>query len=229
MARSCRHEGIEPANPLQYVAKASILAAANLTLLMPAEIFQPVLPLLAAFDMMSMLPAAGVMLIVMAMFSMLRKRRKNEAANPQLAPQEQLERNKQLRGMRGDLEELMVEIEQFAKRLGAQLDAKAIQLETLLKQAERKAQELKALGGNSHSSPRQETSPRDISETASPSRTAASTRTATETATKVESETTDPVAKAVYRLADQGLAPHDIAQKLNEHVGKIELILALRT
>ena len=41
-------------------------------------------------------------------------------------------------------------------------------------------------------------------------------------------EPVDPLAKSVYSFADQGLDPAAIAAKLNEHVGKIELILALR-
>jgi hypothetical protein len=39
----------------------------------------------------------------------------------------------------------------------------------------------------------------------------------------------DPLARQVYQLADTGLAPADIAQKIGEHVGKVELILALRS
>lgn len=38
----------------------------------------------------------------------------------------------------------------------------------------------------------------------------------------------DPLAGEVYRLADSGLPPVQIAQKLGQHTGKIELILALR-
>ena len=38
----------------------------------------------------------------------------------------------------------------------------------------------------------------------------------------------DPLSSAVYRLADSGRAPLDIARELDEQVGKVELILALR-
>ncbi|MBX3403496.1 MAG: hypothetical protein KF699_08820 [Phycisphaeraceae bacterium] len=38
----------------------------------------------------------------------------------------------------------------------------------------------------------------------------------------------DPIAGEVYRLADSGLPPVQIAQKLGQHTGKVELILALR-
>ena len=39
----------------------------------------------------------------------------------------------------------------------------------------------------------------------------------------------DALASAVYRLADAGRLPLDIARELNEQVGKVELILALRS
>jgi hypothetical protein len=38
----------------------------------------------------------------------------------------------------------------------------------------------------------------------------------------------DPVTAEIYRLNDQGLSPMDIARKLGQHLGKVELILALR-
>ena len=38
----------------------------------------------------------------------------------------------------------------------------------------------------------------------------------------------DPLARSVYQLADEGMEPTQIAQQLDEHIGKIELILALR-
>jgi hypothetical protein len=38
----------------------------------------------------------------------------------------------------------------------------------------------------------------------------------------------DPVTRRVYGLADQGLTPVEIAGRLEEQVGKVELILALR-
>ncbi len=50
-------------------------------------------------------------------------------------------------------------------------------------------------------------------------------------ATGVATRTTeldDPVARSIYRLADQGASAMDISRKLNEHLGKVELILALR-
>lgn len=38
----------------------------------------------------------------------------------------------------------------------------------------------------------------------------------------------DPLSQRVYGLADQGMPPVEIARKLEEQIGKVELILALR-
>lgn len=39
---------------------------------------------------------------------------------------------------------------------------------------------------------------------------------------------TDPLNQRVYELADTGLPPVEIARRLQQHTGKVELILALR-
>ena len=39
----------------------------------------------------------------------------------------------------------------------------------------------------------------------------------------------DSVMEEIYRLADEGRSPVEIARELEEHAGKVELILALRT
>lgn len=42
------------------------------------------------------------------------------------------------------------------------------------------------------------------------------------------SDTSDPVMREVYALADEGKSAREIAAELNEHAGKVELMLALR-
>ena len=43
-----------------------------------------------------------------------------------------------------------------------------------------------------------------------------------------EPNDTDPLAQEIYQLSDSGKNPVEIAGALEEHVGKVELILALR-
>ena len=148
------------------------------------------------------LPIVGILLIIISLFMGIRKRR--HASATRLSPREQIERNRQHGGMRRDLERLMVEIETMAKHVGSQLDAKAIRLERLLDEAEAKTNQLEQISGKPASAPASPPLERPMPDIA------------------------DPGAQQVYALADQGRSPMEIARQLNEHVGKIELILSLR-
>lgn len=183
--------------------------------------FTASIPMLAEFQRTDLVFAAGILMITMALLSWSKKRKRREATNPMLTPTEQLERNKQLRGVRGDLETLMVEIEQFSKRLSAHLDAKTVAIELLLKQADQRIAELQRLAkSNGHDRP----------DTQPPSAESNSAEPPIKTISRSAPEIPDdPLSRSVYQLADQGMAADAIARKLNEHVGKIELILALRT
>ncbi len=150
---------------------------------------------------------AALLMITFSLMSRLRKRRLKRAAEP--AQLENIERMRQLRGMRGDLEDLMVEIEQLAKRLGAQLDAKSVQIEQLLAEAEQKIARLNALQAEANSAAS------GGGDTGQPN-------------PEMGAISDDPLARSVYELADKGNDSAQIARELDEHVGKVELILALR-
>jgi hypothetical protein len=172
------------------------------------------LAMLAELSASDLLPVAGILMLTTGMMMIYRKRHKNQQAHG-ITPHEQLERNHQLRGVRGDLELLMVEIEQLSKRFAAQLDAKSTAIELLLRQADARIAEMKRLSlgnGNAGQAPPPAAAPA----VSPPPRDAAE-------------EPADPITQAVHRLADQGLPAQAIAGKLNEHVGKVELILALRS
>lgn len=154
--------------------------------------------------LVALLPAVGLALIVMGLMMTLRARRRRESTR--LTAREELERMRQRDGVRGDLEQLMVEIEQLAKRMSAQLDAKSVELESLLRRADAAVSELRRLSE----------SPRPGA--GKPAEPAAESRPAAEA---------DPLARRVCALAAEGLTPVDIARRLDEHVGKVELILAL--
>ncbi len=142
---------------------------------------------------------AGLVLLTAWLMMRIIKRRRSAAGS--LTPAEQVERLRQARGMRGDMEDLMVEIEQMAKRLGAQLDNKSAQLDKLIRDADARIARLSESAASLPPSP-------FSSSAAAPA--------------------SDPKVQAVYELADQGLPTEAIAQKLGEHAGKVELILALR-
>jgi DNA repair exonuclease SbcCD ATPase subunit len=159
-------------------------------------------------ELKDILLPAGMLLITM--WLMFRLRRKRAQVDNRPTAHEQLEQNRQARGMRGDLEQVMVEVEQLARRFGAQLDAKSTQLNQLIEQADRRIAELKRL--------------EDRAAPAAPP----PTQVADELREPLEPESESDLAQSVYRLADAGNDAIEIARSLNEHVGKIELILALR-
>ena len=159
----------------------------------------------------------GLLLIVASLMFGIRKRKKNTDARP--TPDEEIEHRRQVRGLRGDLEQIMVEIEQLAKRMGTQLDAKAMHLEMLMREADQKIETLKRLKED-----------REPVQTTTPPADPWGTNPMDETQDTASepNDANEPMARSVYALADTGMDATQIAQKLAEHVGKIELILALR-
>lgn len=93
---------------------------------------------------------------------------------------------------------------EFAQRLAAQLDGKAARLERLIADADDRLRRLERA-------------------------TAAAERAAPKTNGHVAAAAgDDPMLRKVYTLADEGLPPVEIARRLGQHTGKVELILALR-
>ena len=185
-----------------------------------------ILPVLArGFDFFDYVGILGIVLVTTTLLMRLKKRRAKAARAP--TAQEQIQKNRQHRGMRGDLETLMVEIEELSKRFATQLDAKSIQLEGLLNEAdqriarlERLRQEVAEAGSASFDAPRGYGLPSAGQEVGSPPGDRPST--------VIKGPDNDPLTRSVYALADQGHDADQIARQLNEHVGKVELILALR-
>ena len=151
-----------------------------------------------------MLMVGGVLIITVCVFSMLRKRLKKGNRRPTIGratvDRRRAEAQEQ-HNARQSIESVVVEAEELVRRLAAHLDAKSARLETLIRQADER---IARMGGPTGGAP---------SPTASP---------------HVESKLVDPISRDIYRLADEGLAPIEIAQRLSEGVGKVELILALR-
>jgi hypothetical protein len=160
----------------------------------------------------------GIVFICAWLLMRIRKRSLRGPGHP--TAQEHLERYKQKDAVRDDLERLMVDIEQLAKRLGAQLDAKSLQLEKLIDDADLRVGQLQQALREQHGQP--------SSLPAEPSDDAQEARPAPAAGLAPAAPPADPLAADVYRLADAGHDPPAIARQLDEHVGKVELILALR-
>ncbi len=150
----------------------------------------------------NLVPFIAVMMIVMALMSRYRRIKRQQP--PASTAAEQIEQVRQVRGIRGDLGNVMVEVEQLAKRFGAQLDAKSVHLNKLIEQADQRIATLQSLE-NAAPSPKQAPNPTPPAEPAE-----------------------DELTTSIYRLADQCTDSREIARITGEHVGKVELILALR-
>lgn len=117
----------------------------------------------------------------------------------------------------GELAELGSDLEELAERLAATLDAKAARIEKLIAEADKRLAALERAGAPTiEPMPRSAPSPRVEARTAPTGFVAA------------RDLDPDPVSREIFRLADDGRSPSEIAQKLDEQVGKVQLILALR-
>lgn len=178
--------------------------------------------ILGGFEFEHALLFLGLLLITVALISRYRKQRRHLDSRSRLTPEETIERARQIRGLRGDLEQLMVEVEQLAKRFSAQLDAKAMQVEQEVSRADERIAHLRQL--MEVDSPMAACGPGDEEDTSLTAE--GSILDLVSTASNSHGE--DALAKRVFALADAGLSAVDIARQLDEQIGKVELILALR-
>lgn len=143
--------------------------------------------------------------IMLAVFLLLRhqwRRKSGQPVSSKSAPSERIEEIRQRADTNSTTHQAMADATALAQRLGAHLDNKAEQLEQLLEQAERTIQRLERAQA-AHA--KKGADPDDS-----------------------ESSDVDPATRQIYALADQGLDPIEIAQKLDQHLGKVQLVLALR-
>ena len=99
------------------------------------------------------------------------------------------------------LEDSVAQARELSTLLHSQVDEAARRLERLIEQAEEKIRRLERL---------------------------AAAELHVRTPYRAEPPAVDPLNQQVYSLADDGLPPVEIARQLQQHTGKVELILALR-
>ncbi len=139
-------------------------------------------------------------------FSIRGKIARRNAARP--SPRELVEQMRSHpRVLASDAHMYTAKLQDTARRLSGQLDNKARRLEVLIDEAD---QRIVALGAPTEPATRP------------------ATRRATEPASGNSEHHPDELTRAVYEQADAGRSALEIAQQLDEQVGKVELILALR-
>jgi hypothetical protein len=109
------------------------------------------------------------------------------------------------------VEELLVELDDLARSIHARLDERLARLETLLRESDRRIQELSRLNSGSDDRPALDVTLQEFDPRQNPAPEIDASRFAD-----------------VYRLADQNLSPLEIARRTGRLTGEVELILSLR-
>ncbi|QQE10554.1 hypothetical protein JD969_13715 [Planctomycetota bacterium] len=175
----------------------------------------------------------AIILIIASLMMGIRKRKMK--ASSHVTAQEHLDRLKNKHAVKNDLESLMVEIEELGKRLSHQIDAKTIAMERLLDEAELRIAQLNQLVEQNQAIMEQQqqvgaASVKKVDGVAEAEQMVSGTDRdeieATPMVSRQEVVLTDHA--KIYQMADEGQSAQQIAAAMNEHIGKIELILALR-
>lgn len=189
--------------------------------------------ILFAEHLPGILMAGGAAILAMLMLLNLRSRlaRRRQAESPR----EFIERVREEAGEPAAPVEIKgshatsLHLEETAKRLIAQIDGRASRLEELIRRADER---LRRLEEAEAPAPVASISPMKLNgrdrEDAEESGGYQIRHPAEAGARRPWREPPDPLAASVYELADRGRTPVEIAQTLDEQVGKVELILALR-
>jgi len=130
----------------------------------------------------------------------------------------------QQRQIERDMGQLMVEMLDTARQMTAQLDTRAARMEVLMKEADAKLAALQAATATT-ASPAAIAGEQSIIATLSAPHPEPRPRAAKSDNLELPP---DPRHADVYRMADQGNSPNEIARQLNRPHGEVELILALR-
>lgn len=171
----------------------------------------------------TMLPGAlmafGVLVLVMIMIRMLKRNLSRNTPSREGTPRERIERIRAEASARSPTESFQADAEELTRRLGAILDNKAARLELLIEEADDRLAKLdRACMGASVQT-------RAVEHDAGGFRAPEPVRAA---APKAPETQVDPTQRQIYDLADAGLGPVEIAQRLDQPIGQVELILNLR-
>jgi hypothetical protein len=126
------------------------------------------------------------------------------------------------RSVEREMSNLLVELAEMSRQLGAQIDTRAARLEVLIQQADERIAILRSLGEPGNGS-------RDNRGVANSGADRGNVIGMTTHPESPSSPMINPAHAEVYALADQGNTLGEIAARLGRPSGEIELILALRS
>ncbi len=137
-----------------------------------------------------------------------------------------------LEQVRGDIEKLLVQLDRLSTGMNEQLEKKNAELRDAVKDADQRIFALRALVQVSRIGEEEacDDAPSAASSViAKPAAPARSATTDLQPPPYGMQSRADARTQRIYDLADQGLTPREIAQRLEDHVGEVDLILQLRS
>lgn len=132
---------------------------------------------------------------------------------------------------RDDMQELMVQLEELSRRIGAQIDTRFAKLETVISDADDRIARLESAVRAARGVPTLDITVGDAEAppgASGPVPSAASPAAAPTSRTSEPPKDTDPQRSRIHRLSDEGKTPVEIARLTGVKPGEVELILALR-
>lgn len=152
----------------------------------------------------NVLLAAAVVLLIVVVLGKSRRSAIAKSREILPTPQERLADLRQRAANDTGIESRVAEAADQIRELTAVLDTRIATLDVLIQQADERIDRLNATVLQKREAP------------------------ANGAAHEASSTTADGQKRSIYELADQGLTPSEIAARLGQHAGKVELILALR-
>jgi hypothetical protein len=160
---------------------------------------------------------AAVSLVVIGLLVVLILRQREALARPRMTPAQE-------RALERDIRGLVNELAEMSRQVGAELDARAIRLEELIRDADDRLMQLEQARD---AAPVVIEQLRDPAPSPLPAHPAIAPSNAP-AATAPSNDGPDPRHVEIYTLADQGMALQEIAARLRRPKGEVELIIALR-
>jgi len=160
---------------------------------------------------------------------MLLRRHQFRATSRRDLGREQLVRLRDQRRLYHSMDDLLVQLEDASRRIGAQLDTKFAKLEAVIRDADERIARLEGILGRREAKETPRTTP---PEQRVASQTGPAPRESSRAGTPGEFERGgsggDSRCQRVYELLDAGVAPIRVAEQLGLPLGEVELIMKLR-
>ena len=156
---------------------------------------------------------AGVVMLTVVLMGKIRRKNRARSHEADLEPKERIEKIREKADTGTVLQQRAAETTALVRELTAVIDNRSERLELLIQHADERISRLERLSEEAE----QRLTPRH-----------AETKSTSEPPRSESTLATDQLRQQIYDLADQGHSTNEIAQRLGQHAGKVELILALR-